>query len=178
MAQASRDENRVTTLLGVSELDGTTPTPVAVDPNTNRLLVDTTIDASDIQIGAVEIKDGTTDARAVVGVNGLEVEVKASALPAGAATSAKQDTQIANETVLISLIDTLQELNQRLAPLGGAMATTASLRITPIASVSTAVTGPATSAQVIAALLTQTNTLWLNNTTAIQSNINNVVVTN
>lgn len=43
-----------------------------------------TVSASDIEIGAVEIKDGATDTRAVVGANGLEVEVKAMpALPAG-----------------------------------------------------------------------------------------------
>ena len=73
------------------------------------------------------------------------------------------------------LVATLQELISRLAPLAGAMTSGApSLRVTGIAMPSTAVTGPATSAQVIAALLTQTNTLWLNNTMAIQSNIQNV----
>jgi len=41
--------------------------------------------SSDIQIGAVEIKDATTDARAVVGASGLYVDVQAlPALPAGA----------------------------------------------------------------------------------------------
>ena len=50
------------------------------------------LEAKDIQIGAVEIKDSDTDSRATVGENGLEVEVKKSALPNGAATSAKQDT--------------------------------------------------------------------------------------
>ena len=44
----------------------------------------------DIQIGAVEIKDGETDTRAVVGDDGLEVEIKKSILPTGAATSDNQ----------------------------------------------------------------------------------------
>lgn len=38
MAQASRDENRVATLLGVSSADGVTPVPLKADPTTGRLL--------------------------------------------------------------------------------------------------------------------------------------------
>lgn len=73
MAQSKRDENRITTLIGVSELDTTTPTLVAVDPTTNRLLVDASIDTSDIEIGAVEIKNSTDDTRATVNANGLAI---------------------------------------------------------------------------------------------------------
>lgn len=40
MAQASHDQNRVTTLLGVSNADGTTPVAIYADPVTHRLLVD------------------------------------------------------------------------------------------------------------------------------------------
>lgn len=40
MAQASRDENFVTTLLGVSSSDLKTPVTVAVNPVTHRVLVD------------------------------------------------------------------------------------------------------------------------------------------
>lgn len=39
MAQASRDQNFVPTLLGVSSVDLTTPTTVAVNPTTHRVLV-------------------------------------------------------------------------------------------------------------------------------------------
>ncbi len=39
MAEAPRDENRVTSLLGTSSADGTTTLPVYVDAATNRLLV-------------------------------------------------------------------------------------------------------------------------------------------
>ena len=76
-----------------------------------------------------------------------------------------------------SLIETLQELIQRLAPLAGAMANTAALRVTPIASVSTAVTGPITSAQSIAeknvAGVSYTQRVAIENLTAILGNINN-----
>lgn len=40
MAQASRDENRIPTLLAVSSVDGVTPVTVYADPVTHRLLVD------------------------------------------------------------------------------------------------------------------------------------------
>lgn len=42
MAQAKRDDNRVPSLLGVSNADGLTPLPVYVDSATNRLLVSST----------------------------------------------------------------------------------------------------------------------------------------
>lgn len=42
MAQASRDENNVPTLLGVSDADGVTPVVVWADPTTHRLLVNST----------------------------------------------------------------------------------------------------------------------------------------
>lgn len=40
MAQAPRDENRITTLLGTSNADGITPVVIWADPVTHRLLVD------------------------------------------------------------------------------------------------------------------------------------------
>lgn len=65
--------------------------------------------------------------------------------PAGGATSAKQDTQITNQETLLSLIGTLQELNARLMVIAGmANAGAPALRVIPIASVSTAVTGSVT----------------------------------
>lgn len=41
MAEAKRDQNRVTTLLAVSYVDGVTPVLIYADPVTHRLLVDT-----------------------------------------------------------------------------------------------------------------------------------------
>ena len=42
MSEASRDQNHVPTMLGVSSTDGVTPIPVEIDPVTGRLLVDST----------------------------------------------------------------------------------------------------------------------------------------
>lgn len=58
MAQAPRDDNRVTTLLGVSSVDGATPTTIYVNPSTHRILA--TLDVSDV--GAIT---GLTDGEAV-----------------------------------------------------------------------------------------------------------------
>ena len=79
---------------------------------------------------------------------------------------------------LDSLIETLQELIQRLAPLAGAMNSGAvGLRVVGVTMPSTAVTGPQTSAQFIAtynaAGVNYTTRVALENNTAIQSNVNN-----
>lgn len=83
--------------------------------------------------------------------------------------------------VTSTLIETLQELNQRLAPLAGAMANTAQLRVIQTTVPSTAVTGPITSAQSIAEKAISgidfTNRVAQMNLTAINSNIINVVIT-
>jgi hypothetical protein len=53
-----------------------------------------TLNAADIEIGAVELKDGATDTRAKVKSDGTDnaVVVMQNAPPTGAATAAKQDT--------------------------------------------------------------------------------------
>lgn len=43
MAQAKRDQNSITTLLGVSNADSETPVVIEADPTTKRLLVDTIV---------------------------------------------------------------------------------------------------------------------------------------
>ncbi len=40
MAESKRDENRITTLIGVSSVDGVTPVNVAVNPTTLALIVE------------------------------------------------------------------------------------------------------------------------------------------
>jgi hypothetical protein len=84
------------------------------------------------------------------------------------------------DTDLKALNETLQELVQRLAPLAGAMANTAQLRVIQTAVPSTAVTGPITSAQSIAEKnvggVMYTTRVATENNTAVQSNINNVVI--
>lgn len=66
MANASRDDNYVPTLLGVSNADGTTPVKIYADPTTHRLLVDLPGGSGDV-VGpgsstdnAVARFDGTT----------------------------------------------------------------------------------------------------------------------
>ena len=82
-----------------------------------------------------------------------------------------------NQDSIQSLIETLQELIQRLAPLASVIANTAALRITPIAAVT--VSGPITSAQSIAeknvAGVSYTQRVAAENLTVIQSNIQNII---
>jgi hypothetical protein len=74
MADAARDSNRIPTLIGVSSVDGTTPTRAAVNPATKALITEATLTAGDIEVGAVEIKNSTDDTRATVGTFGLHVD--------------------------------------------------------------------------------------------------------
>ena len=67
MARALHDVNRVATLIAVDSATGLTPTPLEVDSSTGELLVKM---SSDIEIGAVEIKDATTDNRVTVTASG------------------------------------------------------------------------------------------------------------
>jgi hypothetical protein len=95
-------------------------------------------------------------------------------------TNTKLDSEIALQTTLVSLTETLQELSRRLLVLASmANAGAPALRTIPIASVSTAVTGPMTSAQSIAekniAGVMYTMRVATENNTAYVANINNVI---
>jgi len=46
MAQAARDENYVASALGVSDADSVTTLPLRVDPVTNRLLIDLSVNTN------------------------------------------------------------------------------------------------------------------------------------
>src|SRR3990167_11489586 len=54
MADAKRDDNQITTLLAVSNVDGSTPVPLYAGPPTHRLLVSATssnsVAGSDTQV--------------------------------------------------------------------------------------------------------------------------------
>ena len=69
-----------------------------VEDADGNVAVRSQVSSGDIEIGAVEIKDHDSTTRANVSANGLEVDVKASELPSGAATEAKQDDIISNQT--------------------------------------------------------------------------------
>jgi len=85
--------------------------------------------------------------------------------------------QVALEITLNSLVETLQELGQRLAPLAGAMANTAQLRV--VATGAVTASGPITSAQSIAekalAGISFPEKMAQDNLTATLANINNCI---
>jgi len=105
----------------------------------------TSLTASDIQIGAVEIKNSTDDTRATVGANGLHVDVQSSVLPSGASTSANQTTGNSS----------LSSIDGKVPVLGQALAASSIPVILPSATIATltppaAITGFATSAKQLA----------------------------
>ncbi len=117
------------------------------------------------------------------GAGGLtDTELRASPVPvsvSGVATATEQDEQTALLTTLNSLLETNNALVQMMSQLIGAMNSGApALRVTPIASVSTAVTGSVTA---VVSSLTNFGTGIpakemaddINNMT-VQSNINNI----
>lgn len=91
-----------------------------------------------------------------------------------ASTRENQDLQITLLNTLSSLVITLNELSSRLNVLSGmANSGAPALRVVPIASVSTAVTGTVTANTVQSKEVLDD----LNNFTAIVANINNVIIT-
>lgn len=99
MANALRDDNRVTTLLAVSSLNGTTPITLYADPSTHALLVDATVTATIDPTGLASDSnqtDGSQKTQIVdaggeaVTVTGGKLDVNASVDTTGLATSALQ----------------------------------------------------------------------------------------
>lgn len=93
--QIQQDEHEVTSKARRSMLVDASGNSISAS---NKLPVEI---SSDIELGAVEIKNSTDDTRAVVDSDGLNVSVKKSALPSGAATSANQ-TSGDQKTQLVS----------------------------------------------------------------------------
>jgi len=100
---ASHDQNRVPTLIGVSSTDGTTPVPVEVDPTTGAMLTSGSGGGggSDVQytdgaatvahpVGTIPVFDKAGTITAVSSANPLPTS--ATVDTTGLATSAKQDT--------------------------------------------------------------------------------------
>jgi cyanate lyase len=71
MGDAKRDNNYITTLLAVSNVDGTTPVVLYADPTTHRLLISssglTEVIDEEIGTGTGGADDFTLDATAVAG---------------------------------------------------------------------------------------------------------------
>jgi hypothetical protein len=83
MAQAARDENRVTTLIGVSSVDLVTPARVAVDPTTGHLLLDiydtSKATAKTLQTVTGSVNNGTSNT-VIAAVTGKRIKVIAYSL--------------------------------------------------------------------------------------------------
>lgn len=111
MADAKRDANRVTTLIGVSSVDGETPTLVGVNPATKALITETSISSADVTVVDFDLTGGQTsdvnisldgESVAVTGTfwqTTQPISASALPLPTGAATSAKQLADNHNVTV-------------------------------------------------------------------------------
>lgn len=109
MAQAARDQNRVTALLATSNADGLTTLPVYVDSSTNRLLVDAnvtlganaTVDLNRVKGTATSVNNGTADA----GCQRVAIASDNTAFPVNATLSAETTKVIG--TVNISAAQTI-----------------------------------------------------------------------
>jgi len=60
VSDAKRDSNRVTSLMGVSSTDGTTPLPILINPATGRVLISATIADNTSTQKVIVAKAGTT----------------------------------------------------------------------------------------------------------------------
>ena len=68
MSEAKRDENRIATLLGVSNADGVTPLPFQIDSVTGRVLVDVAVGDDAVLTSTVDITSANIKAMNVTPV--------------------------------------------------------------------------------------------------------------
>lgn len=105
MATARLDDNRTKTLIGVSSIDSSTPTLVAVNPATLALLVEATLTSTTItgtvavtQSGTWTVQPGNTANTTAWKVDGSAVNQPTYPTPSGAAAQAlSNDTSTAYE---------------------------------------------------------------------------------
>src|SRR3972149_5532289 len=118
MAEAKRDNNYVTTLIGVSSSDGATPVTIYVDPDTHRMLVSAVAgalnDLSDVVITSVAQGDilyhnGTNWVNLAPGTSGKFLKTQ------GAAANPTWDTPTAGAAGL----DTQVQFNDGGTVIGG-----------------------------------------------------------
>lgn len=180
---------RQITVVGESELPTGAATEAKQLPDNHQVTVSNQVILDTLEALADAINQGIRDNSMqtkiidengnLVSVTNNRLDVNATFDTTGLATDTKQDSQIGLGTTLNSLVETLQELIQRLAPLAGIIANTAQLRVVQAAVPSTAVTGPITSAQSIAEKavggISYAEKMARTNNTAIQSNIINCI---
>jgi len=121
MANAKRDDNRVTTLIGVSSLDMATPANAAVDPVTGEVLVQASIS------GTVPLPTGAaTSANQTDGSQ--KTQVTANALSSSPLVGQKAMTgsavQLQTNTLINGVIITAKSTNTANVLLGGSGVTT------------------------------------------------------
>lgn len=162
----------------------TNPLPVSGNFYQATQPVSGTVAVSSLPAGlatsALQQTDALTDAQ--LRASAVPVSVAALPLPSGASTATKQDEQTALITTLNSLIENLNSLVNVLLPLGAAMNSgSPALRTTPIASVSTAVTGTLTAVTTVGTITNFGTAIPakemaddINNFTVTLANINNV----
>ncbi len=110
MADASRDGNFVTTLLGASTIDGTTPIKVWADPVTHRLLVDAagggTGTVTDVSVATANGFAGTVATSTTTPVITLSTTVtgilKGNGTAISAASAGTDYTNLAFKTIAVS----------------------------------------------------------------------------
>jgi len=157
----------------------------AIQVNTNNLDVElsTRLKPADTLAGVTTVGSITNVVH--IDDNGGSITVDGDVTVSGVATESKQDSQITLQNTLQELTETLQELASRLVVLSAVRGVQESLRVTPISSVSTAVTGSLTGVTTVNTVLALSNygtyptniPAWAQtNLTAIHSNINNVSV--
>jgi hypothetical protein len=97
-----RDPNHIPVVAGVTDDASEDTSQLRVDPVTRRLKVDASLETGDIEIGAVEIKDGTTDNRAVVNAAGrLMVDATTGTITVTGAVNITAPTMIRGADVTV-----------------------------------------------------------------------------
>jgi hypothetical protein len=113
-----RDPNHIPVVAGVTDDASLETSQLRVDPVTRRLKVDASM-SSDIEIGAVEIKNNTDDTRAIVtAANALKVDGSAVAQPVtdngGAITVDANNLDIRDLTSVNDSVEVKQSVNASL----------------------------------------------------------------
>lgn len=99
MAQAPRDANRVTTLLGTSNADGTTPIVIWADPVTHRLLCDVSISGGGTSaIDKAAFTVGTTTYTPVGGIYQASPDTLTTGTAGVLALDSKRNVQVVGPT--------------------------------------------------------------------------------
>lgn len=139
---------------------------VRVNGTTGALLVEATLSTGDIQIGAVELKNATTDDRAIVSAAGaVKVDGSAVTQPVSGTVTASgplTDTQLRATAVPVSGPATDAQLRATPLPVSGTVTASGPLTDAQLRAAAVPVSGPLTDAQIRAAALPVSGTVTAN----------------